>query len=466
MALFFLTLPVSVFFALAKQRDLQIYWWCLGGVFWAISFALVSLRDVIPHFLSFYIAHATLAIGVSLRALSLRLEQPKNIKFARTAYALVGLIYLGVYSVMVYFDINEFYRLFWVYLFFLMISVDLLFLGQRMDTLGKNKGGALIAWMGMCLVLGALARMVGHITGLGGVNAFSPGTDQFIGLVLIFVGYVLGNFGFLQMRLEKLWARTHEAESQLGVTSSKNNSLEVILEEKNTLMRTLSLSAKANNMGTMLGAIAHEINQPLGAIRLNTEFLLASTQGKPDFEDAQEILKYILQDNVRASIVVANLRKFFIKGGNDLLIVDMSQLVRETYQIIFLETRYQAVNLHTEIEAHLWVHGDLNQLQLVVLNLLRNAMDAVAELKVEKNIIVKLFRKNQNVVLEVSDNGVGVTEEQAATIFDLFYSTKTQGMGMGLWLCKAIMDSHEGMIAVSKGPENETLFRVSLPVLK
>ena len=463
LALFFFLLPTAVFFSTSEFRDRQVYWWCLGGVGTGAGFLLVGLRGDIPDALSFYAAHVFLAIGFSFRSLSLRLELSRNI--ARTAlfYFAIGALYVVVFSMMVLTGASEFYRLNWVHAYLVMMSLDLFFISQSIYKEHKNKGGKLIAWMAIFILIGLLVRMLGYTSELGGVGVFETGNDQYIGIFFVMIGYVLGNFGFIQLRLEKLWEIKKAVDVQLADTRSKNKSLEEMLEEKNALMRTLSLSAKANSMGTMLGAIAHEINQPLGAIRLNTELLMTINRRQGDQQGFQESLEHILQDNERAAIVVSSLRKFFVKGSSEFVPLDMSVLVSDTHRILLPEARLHQVGILVDIEPDLWVEADQNQLQMVTLNLINNALDAVAEVPGEKSVFIRLFHQDTNVVLEVSDNGPGVQRDRVASIFELFNTTKEKGMGMGLWLSRAIMDSHEGSIKLLTGPAGETLFQVSLP---
>lgn len=463
LGMLFLLLPVAVFLATAEFRDRQVYWWCIGGVGNSFAFMLVGLRGVVPDFFSFYAAHLLFAIGFSFRSLSLRLEMSTNIHRTVLIYFGIGATYVSVFAVLVYTQASEFYRLNWVHGYLVLMSLDLLLISQSIYSELKNKGGKLISWMAIFILIGLLVRMVGYTTELGGVGAFEKGVDQYIGIFFIMIGYVLGNFGFIQLRLEKIWENKKAVDLQLADTRSKNKTLEEILEEKNALMRTLSLSAKANSMGTMLGAIAHEINQPLGAIRLNAELLLALNRRAGNREGFQDSLEHILQDNERAAVVVSSLRKFFIKGSSEFVPIDLSDLVGDAHRILLPEAKLHGVNLRSEIESDLWVKADLNQLQMVVLNLINNAMDAVATVQGEKSVFIRLFRKNEQIVLEVSDNGPGVPQDRIATIFELFNSTKETGMGMGLWLSRAIMDSHEGSIKLMTGPANETLFQVSLP---
>ncbi len=463
LALFFFLLPVAVFTATSEFRDRQVYWWCIGGLGTGFAFLLFGLRDIVPDVFSFYIAHVFFAIGFSFRSLSLRLETPSNIGRSARIYFLISATYVIVFSALVYFDAKESDRLLWVMGYFVLMSLDLLWISQSLYGPLKHKGGKLIAWMAIFILIGILVRLFGFVTESGGAGVFGRGTDQYIGVCCVMIGYVLGNFGFIQLRIEKLWENKKVLDLQLAMTQSKNNTLEEILAEKNALMRTLSLSAKANNMGTMLGAIAHEINQPLGAIQLNTELLMALNQRSGDREGIQASLEHILQDNERAAMVVSSLRKFFSKGSNAFASIDMSALMSDAYRILTPEASLRNVHLTMDIEPSLWVYGDQNQFQMVALNLINNAMDAVVDLSGEKNVCIHLFQRENRVVLEVRDNGVGIPDTQVSTIFELFNTTKEKGMGMGLWLSRAIMDSHEGSIKLLKGPASETIFQVSLP---
>jgi signal transduction histidine kinase len=463
LALFFFLLPIAVYVATAEFRDRQVYWWCIGGLGTSLGFLLVGLRDHIPDVLSFYVAHVFFAIGFSFRSLSLRLDISTNIQRTVLIYAVIGTTYVLVFSFLVYTQATESLRLSWAHAYLVLMSFDLLFISQSIYRELKNKGGKLIAWMAIFILIGLLVRMVGYHSALGGVGVFEKGMDQYIGIFSILFGYVLGNFGFVQLRFEKFWEIKKVTDAQLADTHSKNKTLEDILEEKNALMRTLSLSAKANSMGTMLGAIAHEINQPLSAIRLNTEMLMTLNRRSGDREGFQESLEHILEDNDRAAVVVSSLRKFFVKGSSEFAPLDMSHLVIDAHRILLPEARLQGVNVQADIEEDLWVKADQNQLQMVVLNLINNAVDAVTSVSGEKLVFIRLFQRENSIIFEVSDNGFGVPSDRIATIFELFHTTKEKGMGMGLWLSRAIMDSHEGSIRLLKGPEDETLFQVALP---
>lgn len=461
--IFFFLLPVGVYLATIESHDRQVYWWCLGGMGNCIGFMLVGLRGDVPDFFSFFIAHVFFTLGFCFRSLALRLETSTHLPRTIRIYCVIGSLYLIIFSMMVYFEADEVYRLIWVLGFRFLMALDVLNISQLIYKKLQNKGGKLIAWMAVFILAALAVRILGMMTDLEGDNVFDRGSDHYIALFLIILGYVLGNFGFIHLRMEKIIQNKKIVDLKLVDTQNKNKTLEETLEERNDLMRKLSLSAKANSMGTMLGAIAHEINQPLGAIRLNTEMLIALNRRAGDLENFNTSLQHILQDNERAAIVVSSLRSFFINGSNAFVPMNMSQLVNDAYRILMPEARLRGVNLWADVQPDLWINGDQNQLQMVVLNLINNAMDAVTLLSSEKNIYVRVSQGDQQILLEVSDNGPGVPDHKEASIFELFNTTKEKGMGMGLWLSRAIMDAHEGSIKHLKGPANETLFRVSIP---
>jgi len=144
----------------------------------------VGLRGVVPDIVSFYFAHVFFAIGFSFRSLSLRLEMSINIHRTALIYAAIGSIYVIVFSLLVYTNASEFYRLNWVHGYLVLMSLDLLWISQSIYHELKNKGGKLIAWMAIFILIGLLVRMVGYTTELGGVGVFEKGTDQYIGIFL------------------------------------------------------------------------------------------------------------------------------------------------------------------------------------------------------------------------------------------------------------------------------------------
>ena len=228
--------------------------------------------------------------------------------------------------------------------------------------------------------------------------------------------------------------------------------------------------ARANRYaiaGELSASIAHQLNQPLGAVLANTEtaeLLLKSPE--PNIGEIQEILADIRRDNLRASDVIAGLRRLLRKGDSEMRDVDLNQVVAEAFRFVAVQAKAAHVDLLPLLDPlPLRVHGDAIQLQQVVLNLVINAIEAIREAPEGRRTIVGRTSRSGATTAEISiaDSGQGVAEADLKRIFEPFYSTKQQGMGMGLSIARTIVERHGGSIR-AENSEGGSLFRVELPL--
>ena len=219
--------------------------------------------------------------------------------------------------------------------------------------------------------------------------------------------------------------------------------------------------------GEMAAGIAHEINQPLGAILNNTETakILLESQS-PDLKQIEEIVHDIQRDNSRATDVVRTLRSFIKKVPFKKNAIDVNDQVAETLKFLAPEARSREVALGSKLNgAPLRINGDAIQLQQVLSNLILNGFDATSEAQSEKAVTVATRRNGRFAEISVADTGPGVSEEAAKKIFDPFFSTKDHGMGMGLSIVRTIVEAHNGQIEVdNRNGTKGAVFRVKLPL--
>ena len=219
--------------------------------------------------------------------------------------------------------------------------------------------------------------------------------------------------------------------------------------------------------GEMAASIAHEINQPLGAILNNTETakILLGSQS-PDLKLIEEIVHDIQRDNGRATDVVRTLRSFIKKVPFKKNAIDVNDQVAKTLKFLAPEARSREVSLGSKLNgAPLRINGDAIQLQQVLSNLILNGFDATSEAQSEKAVTVATRRNGRFAEISVADTGPGVSEEAAKKIFDPFFSTKDHGMGMGLSIVRTIVEAHNGHIEVeNRNGAQGAVFRVNLPL--
>jgi len=220
-------------------------------------------------------------------------------------------------------------------------------------------------------------------------------------------------------------------------------------------------------MGEMAASIAHEIKQPLAAISANGNAGLRwLTRATPDIERACDVLKRIVSDTQHASEVIDGIRSMFKNEGQAKTMQDVNELIREALTLVRTEVENQHVSICTELSVELpQVPANQIQLRQVMVNLITNAVDAMSAVTNRARVLrIKTEEhKLDGVLITVEDSGVGIEPQNLDRIFDTFFTTKSQGMGMGLSICRSIVESHEGHLSVAAAQPHGSIFHVSLP---
>jgi len=220
--------------------------------------------------------------------------------------------------------------------------------------------------------------------------------------------------------------------------------------------------------GELVGSIAHEINQPLGAIQANADAADLILASRPDrVADLRAILADIRRDDQRASEVIRRLRTLLAKGEVEKRSLDLEEAVREVERLLRPEARRRGAALEVRTPGGpVPLLGDRIQLQQVVINLVLNGLDAVANAPADrKRVEISLGRgAGGNAVLTVRDLGAGIALEHLPQLFESFFTTKSRGMGLGLAIARTIVEAHGGRIRAENDPAGGAVFRVELPV--
>jgi signal transduction histidine kinase len=228
----------------------------------------------------------------------------------------------------------------------------------------------------------------------------------------------------------------------------------------------LAHSNRFSMAGELTATIAHELNQPLGAILTNVETAeLIVKSPLPDLQEIGEILADIRRDDVRASEVIGRLRALLKKAPFELKHVDLSEVTHETMRFLSALAVAREVDLTLIAPTPLPIKGDQVQLQQVILNLIVNAMDAMSAVpSVERRIKVSTARDGNSACLFVSDVGPGIPVDQLERVFVPFFTTKPHGMGMGLSIARTIVEAHGGQLSVENAAGRGATFRIGLPL--
>ena len=220
-------------------------------------------------------------------------------------------------------------------------------------------------------------------------------------------------------------------------------------------------------MGELTASLAHELNQPLGAILNNARAarrLLASKT--PDLSEVDSALDDIVRDDARAVEIVRNVRALFRRGEAKTSSVDVKELLLDVNRIVSTDARMKNISLLTEAPDSLpSVRGDKTHLTQAVLNLVLNAFDSVCESDQPREVVIRADRNEPNHVhMSVRDSGRGLDPKIMPRRCDPFFTTKPTGLGMGLVIVKSIIENHGGRIWAASNSDRGATLEFALPV--
>jgi two-component system sensor kinase FixL len=233
-----------------------------------------------------------------------------------------------------------------------------------------------------------------------------------------------------------------------------------------TVQAELAHVSRVTAMGTLATAIAHELNQPLTAIANYVETastMLADDSSEIAISMIREALDECAKEAIRAGQIVRRLRDYISRGETERQVVPLARLVNEATALAFVSSGSQTVDLTVKIGEEDSVLVDRVQIQQVILNLIRNAIEAMHD-QPHGRLTIRAIRRDQGLIeVVVSDSGSGLAPEIAANLFAPFQSTKAAGMGVGLSISRTIIEAHEGRIWADASPYGGTSFHFTLP---
>lgn len=300
---------------------------------------------------------------------------------------------------------------------------------------------------------------------------------------LVGVGWALLIVGF-----QSAWSATH-GQGPFGSPPAPDSILEVqlfllaislplmflalVIQERRQssstlyeIQQRLTHAARLAIVGELAASIAHEINQPLGAILSNAdaaEMLLES--GPSALPEVGQILNDIRKDDLRASEVIRRLGALVRNREMEMKRIDLNPIILEVVALIRPESRRRGIVIETALAANLpHVRGDNVHLQQILLNLLLNGMDAMADVPGTKTLRVCTKLNQASVEAAVTDLGLGIARDRLTHLFNPFFSTKNDGMGLGLSIARSLVEAHGGRIWAENNSDRGATFRFTVPV--
>ena len=476
----YLMLHGAIWLALLEYRSFQVKLWCASGMISGVAVVLLAIRGSIPDVVFFYVAQFLMLIGNWGRMVALRLYlRPVAQERIYLTYTLANTAYFVVFSYLIYFHQAEWEALLLFNGFYAVLCFDYFRIGRKLSQRQNSLGAKLLMGAGLTLTVTLGVRTIG-VAMLGDIHdIYAPTWDQAIMVAGQFTAITLSNIAFLRIFLEiserKKVALTHElAVTNERADAMRKTSLELkqLLQEREEIIRQLAIFNKTAGMGALVASLAHELNQPLTAIQLNAELIDSALPkhkvgSEADVDSTVKLaMQDLLKDNQRAATIIKTLRNMFGSGRKLVSTFDMNELVNDV--LLICQSRMKRSNIALKLDLHphaTTITGDKSQLQQVLLNLMTNACDSFSPTSAQPKLIaLQTQLEGGHLHLKVSDNGTGIAPDIAASIFELLRTNKDEGMGIGLWLSRTIVESHQGTIDFSSSTDTGTTFTVTLPV--
>jgi two-component system sensor kinase FixL len=271
-----------------------------------------------------------------------------------------------------------------------------------------------------------------------------------------------------QVVVASRWSlRRDESGKPAGVLET-NNDISEHKRSEDALRQTqadLAHVSRVTTMGELTVSLAHEVNQPIGAAVTDANTCLRwLTREPPDLQEAREAASRVAKDATRAAEIVSRIRRLFEKSTAQWELIDVNEVLQEMSILLRSELTRYPISVRMALSDLPQVMGDRVQLQQVFMNLMLNGIDAMKEMNEggELTITSRCDEEGQ-VLISVSDTGVGLPPKQVDKIFNAFFTTKPQGTGMGLSISRSIVESHRGRLWAADNSPRGAIFYIGLP---
>jgi PAS domain S-box-containing protein len=239
-------------------------------------------------------------------------------------------------------------------------------------------------------------------------------------------------------------------------------------QDLRTAQAELAHVTRVTMLGELTASIAHEVNQPLAAVVANAEASLRwLNREEPDLAAARRSVEWVIDDGCRASDVIRRVRALAKKSDMETVPLELNQVVNEAATLVERELAKHRVSLRTELAPALpEILGDRVQLQQVIINLLMNGIEAMEPVTDRSRELLIQSGKDDTgyLILKVADSGIGISAENANRVFNAFFTTKSSGLGMGLSICRSIVEAHGGRMSASNNDGPGATFQLLLPL--
>lgn len=443
-SLVFLTLPTLAWLTLRRERSAAVHWWVLGGLLLSAGLMCLGLREAYPDLLPFNTGFALIMLGeaLHLHALDLQLGQKKGLG------TWLGLAVAGALVKEMVYRAAPQGQAHYLIAYALLTSVFLMVcLKARAIALAEDLGSA--RWLSRSGLMAALAFGLRTLTGLAELSEPEALNSQLSGVLSTFVVVavaLLDNFAMVGMYLE----RSHKRNAQLMVEEERARA-------SAELTAHVAYLDRQRGMGELAAGLAHELGQPITSILMNASTLKQVLHEGPAAPPPQtvEITQDLIDQAGRARHILEGIRNFITPHRGAMTRLHLPEVIAGAQAMLAPVLRGQPVTLRVHCDsASPWVQGDVVQLSQVFLNLLRNALQA-RQASASLSIEIRLRDEGDFVEVQIEDNGQGMSDEALARCESPFFTTKADGLGVGLPISRRILTHHGGSLKLARPPSGQ-----------
>jgi len=447
----YLCMPLAVWVVLRKHGIASNTLWCLGGLLFGLSLILLGMRGQWPNALTYHLAMGLLILGPMLRAAALRRELGRPLRWVWLG--LVVTVYVAVFA---YFhDVvhSDSWRFTWASL---GAAASFLWLGLLARDLQMREKSVSAQWICVAYLLLSVLIILRIPSVMGGLGQPMAMTSDPLSAVLIFwavVTAIVSNIGFLGLFFERLNRHAFEAAQ-----------MQARQEEALRLSEQIAQLDRRRSMGEMAATLAHELSQPLTNIYLITDRIETAQQQRQD-----DSLKVYLQDlhrnTQKASDILSRIRAFIEARGRRFERLELQRVVADVNAMLGDLTHHGTLALQVTLPPQsLAVQADPVQLSQIFMNVVRNAIQATQG-QALRQLHIRVWQEGAMAHISLTDNGPGLPDAVLSHAGTAFFTTKSDGLGMGLSISKTIAQQHGGSLSIGNSSTGGAVVELKLPVV-
>lgn len=447
----YLVMPTAIWMMLRKQAPASNNLWCWGGLSFGLALILLGLRDQLHDALTHGVAICLVLLGPLLRATALRRELGRPLHLFWIF--LTGVLFTAVYSLLHSVLHNDSLRFVWSSL---CVAVAFAWLASLAKEIGQREHSVSAQWIYIfysALALVLALRVPSVLLGFGEPTAMTDDPMSALLICLAVFTSVVGNIGFLGMVLERINSEALE----LAKAQARR-------EEAARLSEQIAQLDRRRSVGEIAASLAHELSQPLTNLYLITDRMALSLQQRQD-STLDSYFADLNRNTQKAGDILNRIRTYIQAKNTRFERVELSQIITDVSALIQDLAYNESVDLKvTAPKQRLAVQADPVQLSQIFMNVMRNAIQATDGQAV-RQLHIRVWREGNMAHITLTDNGPGLCAEAVSQAGTAFFTTKKEGLGVGLSISKSIAQQHGGSLSIQNNPLGGAVVELQLPAL-